>query len=57
MVTKEICSNINSRCESVLQITDEAVQQTRTHCESNELMDEKISGNFISNILSYTYTL
>ncbi|XP_014089822.3 zinc finger protein 800 [Bactrocera oleae] len=43
MVTKEICSNINSRCESVLQITDEAVQQTRTHCESNELMDEKIS--------------
>lgn len=55
MVTKEICSNKNSECESVLQTTDEAVQQTKTLCESNELLDENISGNFISNILSYTY--
>lgn len=45
MVTKEICSNKNSECESVLQTTDEAVQQTKTLCESNELLDENISGN------------
>lgn len=45
MVTKEICNNKNNRCESVLQTTEEAVQQTRTPCESNALMDEKISGN------------
>ncbi|XP_018790369.1 PREDICTED: uncharacterized protein LOC108969845 [Bactrocera latifrons] len=44
MVTKEIARNKNRRCESGLQITDEYVQQTRTLCESNELIDEQISG-------------
>ncbi|XP_054726069.1 uncharacterized protein LOC129235980 isoform X2 [Anastrepha obliqua] len=41
MAAKEICNNTNSRCESVLQKTGEAVQQTRTLCESSELMGEK----------------